>query len=944
MLKYEIAFENPLLFLVFLAVPIVLLVPYFRTPKNKRRTIGRIFALGAHMLAFAMLTFLLAEPTIVKVSPMPQNEAIVIVVDCSKSLEGDISDDRDDDMAMRINRYVDDLVSSKAPETQVQLVKFAGDAFVATSGFTKDGNQALREYNRTSLSGVGKTDSTNINAALRKAASLFTSDMNAYKRIILVSDGRETTGSAWEAAASFGGKIRLDTVMFDVTKEEGFSEVSLLSLSVAPDHTVSAGTTIRLTVEIYSSVETDGVLNFWFGDEEENHFRYPVNIIEGRNIFSEDFKTTTEEIGMRELRVRYAPKYSSSDNISANNELSTWLKITGKPNVLLVGKPEQTEKLYNQVSSIYNTDQIEPENFPTTMQELLKYDEIVLMDVHSTSLHDEADDLLKWYIHDIGRGLLTTSGTTHQSYMSYTDEESLIADMLPVSMTLDQTEQNVAFVLVIDDSSSMIPGAYNQAGADKFEPAKEGAEKVIMALGPNDYIGVVTFHQEATVQMELVKRGDDEHAEELVDFVKSLSALNHFNTDYSKGLNEARDMLANFDGAQSKHVIFLSDGYPNQGDYSQLPSSMKNAGIAVSTIALLADNGAKQLLANIAIEGGGQSFAIDNDADLSNLSNIMENLAFEAKELKFINDEPFTPVVGKDTGVLNQVDAANMVFGGYIGSTLKSGAVTPLRTKDNRPVLAEWDYGAGHVTTLMMDISSSWCLDLFSEQNNGFGLIRNLVHQSMKDNDVLKSGIKLKTRQVDRNINISADIAFYLDGKDNKVKVKIFDSADFYVPDGTDPTAVFNPTVGGYTAELVLSPVGGQKYAATYIPGEDAEPNRNCYICVIHYVEDTEIVNGEEVVVENILDWNVVAHNGGILDEYDVYNMDGKQVMDSLASVSGGENIEPENINQLFSIEKVGIIEISVDIMLPVCIVVAGLLFVDILTRLFSGRRKSKKR
>ncbi len=949
MRDFNVTFERPWVFALLIVAAFIILFPHFRTPKNKRRSVKRILALVIRSVGIVILTFMLSEVTVSITEPVPQNEAIVVVVDCSESLDGDIDTGRgDNDMASKIGTYIDNLLSSKAANTEIQFVKFAGDAYVATSGFTKDGNVAFEEYNKSTLQGVGKTDSTDINNALRKAVTLFPEDMDAYKRVILISDGRETTGSAFEAAAELHERgIRLDTVMFDVTQEEGFTEISMLSIGVLPGHTVSAGTTIQIQVEMYSSVETDGILHFYFGDTEEDHFYYPVNVPQGRTVFPpENYHTSADDTGLKEISVRYAPKKNSDDTISANNRLSTWIKVTGKPNVLLVGAENQTRVLYDQVSSIYNTDCCTPGEFPTDMKDLLKYDEIVLMDVTARQLHADADDMIYRFVHDIGRGLLTTSGQTQGTYMSYTDEESLLADMLPVNMTLDETEHNIAIVLVIDDSSSMIPGVYNQAGADKFQPALDGAQRVIEALGENDYIGVVTFHQEATVQLELTK---PENPQELIDLVQNLSAENHFNTDYSKGLNAARDMLINFDGARSKHVIFLSDGYPNQGDYSKLPTSMKNAGISVSTIALLTDNGAKNLLSNIAKEGGGKAFAIDKDEDLDNLAGIMEDLTVEAKEPQFINTEPFHPLVGEDTGVLNQVDAANMVLGGYIGSTVKSDADMPLHTNDFRPLIAEWDFGRGHVTTLMMDIAGPWCTAFFSEENNGFGLVRNLVTQSINE-EVLVSGISLTTKKSDTRVHLTVNTSFHEPGQ--SVVVKVFDKSDFYTPyiggDGNGSiNQVFDPEMDADIAEILLNSSGdGKKYTGVFDMGEDAETNRNYYLCIVQYVNEEILDDAGNVIAteKKVHDWTVVAYNGGIPSEYDVYNLNGKDLMEGIAIRADGAQMAPEAINDLFSIVKEGVDEKFIDTMMPTALVFAILLMADILIRTISFRRKGKRR
>ncbi len=920
MLEYKIAFDRPWIFAILVVAAFLLFFPYFRTPRNKRRSFGRIASLVVRSVAVVVATFLLSGISVTEEVPKPTEEAMVIVVDYSDSIS-EISD--------KIESYIGTLLTEKTPTTQVRLVKFSGNAIEATKEFTTDGTAAYEEFVTTKITGVEPMDSTNINAALRKAASLFPSDMRAYKRVVLISDGRETTGSAWEAAAELDAQsIRLDTISFDVTDEEGFAEVSMLSLGVLPDHVVSAGTIVRMQVKIYSSVDTDGVLHFYDGEEEVE--RYPVPISVGDNIFSKSYKTSADATGLHNLRVSFEPK-GKRDAISENNELGTWIKVTGTPRILLVGDEAQTEKLYTQVKDIYNTDCCTAADFPRTMEEILPYDEIVLMDVSADDLHDEADDMLNRFVYYIGRGLLTTCGMTEDTYMSYTENESLLADMLPVQMTFDETDFNVAIVLVIDDSGSMISG-----GVDKFQAAIEGAQRVVEALGENDYLGIVTFHGEATAQMELTK---PENPEELIELIRDLECRpDNSGTDFAKGLTTAFDMIDGFKGARSKHVVLLTDGEPYGNAYGEIPGAMKRKGITLSTISILTGTNGQNLLAEMANNGGGKPYNITSKEDLDSISTILEDLTVQAKVPQFVNTDPFNPIPGDDTGVLNQVQADEMTIGGYIGSTLKSGADMPLQSLDFRPLIAEWDWGQGHVITLMMDMTSSWCADFFKEENNGFGLIRNLTSQPLND-EVMVSGITLTGKQNDRVTHLTVNTSYLEKGQVVKVAVN-------------DKQAVFSPDAEGYIGEIVLSTAGGTRYTGIFDPDAmtgvttPSDTNRIYYFRVTQYRahEETVIEDGVEVkttVLDDVLDETYVAYNGGILAEYDIYNIDGNAVMEGIAKTGGGSLMT--STNELFNILKEGSEEFSINLQLPCSILLAALLMFDILVRNVRFKHKKKK-
>ncbi len=910
MLKYTLSFDRPWAFAFILLFALVVLLPYFLTPKNKRRSLGRIISLVARCIGSVICVFLLAGTTVTETVPLPETTSMVIVVDYSDSVE---------DITPQIESYIGTMLKEKDANTSVRFVKFSGTSYAATSEFTADGDTAYEEF----LKATGEMepmDSTDINGALRFAASLFEPDDHNKKRIVLLSDGRETTGNAWEAAAEFTNPvnpIRLDTVSFDVTDGERFSEVALLSVGVMPGNVVNEGTNMRLSVKIRSSVATEGVLYFYDGDTSNKD-----NIIEitempleaGDNIVSLTYKTDGK-VGLHNLSISFKPK---KDTIDENNTLGTWVKVNGKANILLVGSQEQTDTLKPQIETLYETDTCVPSEFPKTMRELLKYDEVVLMNVEwkegaSNSLPAGADAMLERFVSKIGRGLYTTSGPTQSTYFSYGDSDYL-ANMLPVNMTLDETDFNVAVVLVIDDSSSMIQGAFS--ATEKFAHAQAGAKKVIDALGENDYIGIVTFHAEATVQYELDKPDDKE---ELKAFVDTLNARDKSGTDYSKGLIAAHDMLKNFPYARSKHIIFVSDGYPTQGNHEQLPGYMKNSGISLSTIGLMTDAGAKKTLADMANAGGGVAKTIDAEADLDNLAGIMEEIVKDAQEPQFVNNEPFKPLVGDDTGVLNGVEAANMTLGGYIGSTLKETAKMPLHTNDFRPVIAEWDYGRGHVTTLMMDLTSSaWCGDFFKSENNGFGLLRNLVGQSINE-EIKVSGLSLSTRQIDKKAHLTVNSSCVEPGQILYVYVN---------PDAP----VFDAAVGGEEVEKLvaveMSASGSSEYRGSF---DTPNPNH------LYYIRATlKDVNGDTI------DETTVAYNGGILAEYDLYSVDGKAVMEGIATKGGGQIMETGE--ELFSVVMEGQMEFSTKALLQSTIALIVLLAVDFLCRNLRLKHKAKKK
>ena len=858
-------------------------------PKNKRRTIGRVISLVARSLSILLVTILLSGLTFTETNYIPESTSLVIVVDYSDSTE---------EMEEQITEFATDLIYSADKDTRIATIVFAGDS-MATGEFESDHEKALSNLIRADSRDLPK-DATNIQDALFQAAQMFdTTDSVDHKRVILLSDGRQTSGNAWEAANVLLNKgIRLDAVSFDITGNK-LSEVSMRDFSVSPSQIVDQGKNMTLMVTVESTVDTEGSIRFFCGDDPLVSFTTTID--KGAHIYTRTISADElGGVGLHELRVEVAP---NDDSLAQNNTLHTWVKVNDIPSILVVdGDGAQSAKLVQQLEGVYHTEVVRAEQFPTTMEELLPYDEIVLMNVNTNRLPEGADVLIDRFVQYLGRGLLTTTGPTLDSYESYSG--TLLEEMLPVTITLDETHNNIAMVIVIDDSGSMLSN-----GVDKFAPALDGVKICIDALEPTDYVGIVTFHADAEVRQELVKVEDKEALKEKVSSFSTHSGVG--GTSYSEGLTTAYAMLRDFDDARSKHVIFLSDGAPTDTNYSKLPVTMKNQGITLSTISLLAGNQAKNIMSKLAEDGDGNYYSIDKDEDLATLTTIMEDLTLKAKEPKFINTEPFVPKVsGQDTGVLSGIeDMTQIVMGGYIGSTLKEDAVMALYNDDFRPIIAERVWGRGRVTTLMTDLGGEWCTELFG---NEFGLllVSNLATQSFHE-DVLASSMAITANQQDKQAQVRVETALPLSGQTLTAVVKVKDE---------------NGNITELSSGASVSQIGQSIFRVNFTT---EDPN------MVYYL-DLAVLDMDG----NVQDQTKFAYTGGIIKEYDLFSESGESLLSSVSKRAGGELMK--SVDELYNISMPDADMLVYTGIVPCAIALIVFMLLDIFMRIMNFTRKPK--
>ncbi|HTG42738.1 MAG TPA: VWA domain-containing protein, partial [Methylomirabilota bacterium] len=469
----------------------------------------------------------------------------------------------------------------------------------------------LREIDRIASAPVRAA--TDIGAALRLAAALFPDD--AQKRIVLLSDGNDTTGRGQaEAALAAGRGIQVETRVIGL----GAADEVVVDRLTTPS-TARIGEQIEAVAQVSSSVAQPATVRLYADGGLVATKR--LDLLAGANQVS--FLVTPKEAGFHTFR---AVVEAARNTFSENDRADSNTIVKGEPRILvLAGDDKVGAELVAALKTEHQqVDSSVPEALPADLAGLATYDSIVLVDVPRTRLSDAQMAALQVYVRDLGKGLVMIGGP--KTYGAGGFQKTPIEESLPVDMGVrDQQKQpDIALVVVIDKSGSMDachcnsfnngnPGGAGAgiAGVRKVDIGKEAILRAAAAMTARDQLGIVAFDATAHWVVKTQPLGGISDLQGAVAGIQPLGQTNIF-----AGLSQAVDSLETTT-ATRRHIILLTDGWSTSGQYDAILARMKADGITLSTVG--AGGGSNPFLQKLATEGGGRFYGAANPASIPDI-------------------------------------------------------------------------------------------------------------------------------------------------------------------------------------------------------------------------------------------------------------------------------------------------------------------------------------
>lgn len=686
----KFVFDYPYLLLLLPIVIILALIPHLRLNKHRRRTRNRIVSLTLHIVIVSLMTLLLSGFKI-RVEDSLRKDDIIFLIDVS---------DSNANIKNQIDDYLDKTLAKYDHDNRIGFVTFANESTMLHGSISKNVQTSYKNY--LAYDHYTKTSGTNFEEALLYCKEL----LDGKGRIIILSDGKETDGNAFSVVKQLSNEgIQIDGIYFDSNLST--SEVQINEIVLPEEIKVNKNVTLGLELE---SNGTNLVTLQLFDNDVECYSR-SVNVRSGINTFT--IEHTFTEYGSHVVAARII---ASKDTVEANNCYYSVFDIQQDNKILLIeGTSNEATKLTSLLSEDYEIDVTSPSMISSFSNQLENYGEIILMNVSNNDLPSSFASQLETYIRS-GGGVLTTGGANTYYYGNMA--LSRFNEFLPISINREENKP-IAIMLIMDISSSM-NGTLPGSSKTKLELAKEGVIESINALRDCDYVSVIAFDANASlvVPMTPVSR-----KEEIFDKIESIKI--GYGTAYVQALNLANQTLLSFTAADTKHIIFMSDGSPTDEGYIEKLSYIRTKGVTASTIGI-GDDVNEEKLQDLAQTGGGNCYIIEQADELK------EIMVRETKNVQaaYLNEVIFTPKIVSHTSAVSQISSVPSLKG-YIGAEAKEDATVVLQYEQD-PIYASWNCGSGKVGSFMSDLSGIWSENYFDD-SRGITFIFNIVKDLFMD-------------------------------------------------------------------------------------------------------------------------------------------------------------------------------------------------------------------
>ena len=608
------------------------------------------------------------------------NLAVVFLVDVSDSMPNEA-------ISAEVG-YVQNALEAMSPDDQSAIVLFGADSLVERP------MSPVKELSAFTSAPV--TNQTDLAEAIQLGLALFPSGYA--KRMVILSDGVQTTGDALEAVRfAVASDVQIVVVPFANQRQTE----TLVTNVDAPTH-LRPGEQFDLNVSVQANEPTSAVVQVLGGDQ----ILYTGTHELRRGVQTLSLPLTAGQPGFVKYQVQISPQ---KDGFYQNNQLEAYSQVEGPPRILLVAppsgeslpggdaRPDEYSALLGALQAAdFQVELSTPSRLPSDLPSLAQYDSIVLVDVPARTLGNNQMMGLQSYVHDLGGGLVAVGGPTSYGVGGYF--QTPLEATLPVEMQIkdEKRRPSLGIVFIIDHSGSM---EETSGGVTKLELAKEAAARSVELLFPNDRVGVIAFDDVASWVVPMTELSDPDQVIGAIGTIRTGGG-----TDIMAGVQAMANVLPG-DPAKVKHVILLTDGGADPTGIPELVQKLyQENDITLSTVGV--GNDAAPFLKDLAALGAGRYHFTNDPSSIPSIFTEETSLATRA----YLVEEPFFPALVNSSPILSGINDVPRLYG-YVATSPKDLAQVILKSEKDDPILATWQYGLGRAVAFTSDATGRWARD-----------------------------------------------------------------------------------------------------------------------------------------------------------------------------------------------------------------------------------------